>query len=140
MKVRNPVLESWFYRALTLKLGEELFIPCEDRKDRTKMVNDFDLILKKYAHIEPIIASQLVFRSAFRDGGHWIRVLRKPSDPSVVFKKHPDGTVTREVISTNFEIKRMIDLMLRDNWSKKYIIEFFDNMTEEELEPYFEGE
>ena len=134
--VRNPVLESWFYRALALKLGEELFIPCEDRKERRKMVKQLDDLLKRYTHIEPVVTSQLVFRESFRDAAHWVRVIRKPNKPEVVFTKHTDGSVTKETLAQNFEMKRMVELMSQDGWSKDHIREHFDNISDDELEIY----
>ena len=136
MKIRNPVLEAWFLKALKLNPGEELFIACEDRKDRTKTVKMLDGLLEKYTHVEPLIASQLIFRSVFRDGGHWIRTLRKPNNPVIVFKKMPDGNVLKENIAIDYNRKRMIELMIRDGWTKSYIKEFFNDMTENELEEY----
>ena len=138
-KIRNPVLESWFEQALKLKLGEELFIACEDRKDRAKMVKDLDAIAKSYINIEPVITNQLIFRSVFRDGGHWIRVVRKPSNPKVIFKKLPDGSVSKENLTIDYDKKRMIELMIRDGWTSEYIKEHFWYMTEEELKPYLKG-
>ena len=138
MRIRNPVIESWFYRVLSLELGEELFIPCEDRKDREKTVKQLEDMLKNYIHIEPILTSQLVFRSAYRDGGHWVRALRKPNDPSILFKKHSDGSVTKETISDDFKIKRMVSLMLRDGWTRDYIVDFFKDIASGIIDKYIE--
>ena len=123
MMTKNPVLEIWFRRALLLEPGCELFIPCEDRKDRTAMVKSLDKILKEYMNVEPIIGSQLVFRETFRDRGHWVRVLRKPIDPSVLWEKSLDGTIKKITVYVNFKLRRQIELMRRDQYTDEDIFQ-----------------
>lgn len=135
MTINNPVLEAWFEKALMLKPGGELFIACEDRKDRAKTIKGLDSILHKYVSVEPIIASQLVFRETFRDKGHWVRVLRKPNDPSILWQKNLDGTVSKVNVGINFRLKRQIELMERDGWTKDKIREHLIE-EKDEIETY----
>ena len=123
MKDRDLLIETVFDEALTLRPGGDMFVACEDRPDRVKTIKELEKILAKYVSVDPVFASQLVFRATFRDRGHWVRILRKPNDPSVLWKRKEDGTMQKVILAINFKLRRQITLMRRDNWKDEDIFQ-----------------
>jgi hypothetical protein len=134
------MLEAQFEEALKLEPGGDIFVECEDKTDRIKLIKELDRMLRKYVNVDPIIASQLVFRATFRDMRHWVRIHRKSNDPSIVWKKDTNGNIEKVVIGVNFKLKRMIELMKRDNYSIERIREELIEEDPEEVNRYLKEE
>ena len=117
----NPLAYSWFQQAITLKDGEEIFIPVSSRIEQRTLTKDIKKVIAEYSAIDKVQASRIDVRGVFQDGKIWVKLSIKITSPLVGFKKGSDGKMERIVLQDEEGRKRQIDLMLRDNISSEEI-------------------
>ena len=132
MKTRDIIIK-WLDEVSKSELGDELFLPCEDREIQTRTLLALQAEIKILSDIDPVKAAQMKVKRLWKDGKLWVVLKRISQTPLLAFKKTREGTVKRVNIEDLAAKKRRWKLMREDGYSAEDIIESEDELTEEEL-------
>jgi len=132
LKTRDIIIK-WLDEVSKSELGDELFLPCEDREIQTRTLLALQAEIKILSDIDPVKAAQMKVKRLWKDGKLWVVLKRISQTPLLAFKKTREGTVKRVNIEDLAAKKRRWKLMREDGYSAEDIIESEDELTEEEL-------
>lgn len=134
----EEIAREWFLKALDLKPGEELFIPCTSRRDARKMVTALGHCKQYWMKFDPLKAMAVNTGFAVRFNSLWVKVFVKEELPNAVYIKGVDG-VTRALTIEGIsgERDRKITVMLQDGLSREEIEGLLGGLSESEREKYF---
>lgn len=78
---------QWIYKALEMKIGESLFIPCDNKQSLRDKLKTFRKELDILSEISYQDFSTLELKAKFQDGKFWIVLNRVAGESVVAFKK-----------------------------------------------------
>lgn len=132
MKTREITIK-WLDEISTSQLGDELFLPCEDREIQTGTLLALRAEIKVLSQINPVKAAQIKVRRLWKDGKLWVSLKKISQSPLLAFKKSGEGAIKRVNIEDTAQKKRRWKLMKLDGYSVEDIINSEDDLTEEDL-------
>lgn len=131
------VAEEWFTAILQMKDGEEMIIPVQDKRIRTKLIRELKELKDAYSLIDPGLASKIEIRPDFKNR-NWFVVITSAVVTSLVGVLVDVNGVPREISIDRDIGNRFIMLMLKDKLSIEEIETNLDRkLTEEERRKYF---
>lgn len=131
----SEVTKVWFDQAKKLEVGQALFIRVADKKEQTRIANEFEEEREAFAELNPIHASQIFINKTLLERKQYVVLERKYRAPFTAFLRDKDGTFSK--VSIDPERKRMITLMLRDKKSREEIETILNGLTEDEINDFF---
>lgn len=136
----DDIAREWFLKALDLKEGEELFIPCNSARDARKMVTAIGRCKQLWMKFDPNKALAITAGLAVRFSTLWVKVTLKSELPDAVFVKGTDG-VTRAIPIEGLvgERQRKIKLMIEDGLTREEIEAMLGELSEFEVVKFFKG-
>ena len=136
----DEIAREWFLKALELKIGEEMYIPCSSVRDARKMITALGRCKQLWMKFDPNKALAITAGLAVRHNAPWVRVVVKQEMPDAVYVKGSDG-VTRSVPIDNLmsDRQRKIKVMLEDGLTREEIEQMLGGLSEMELLKYFKG-
>lgn len=136
----DDIAREWFLKALDLKEGEELFIPCNSVRDARKMITALGKCKQYWMKFDPNKALAIVAGLAVRFNTPWVKVMIKDTLPEAVYIKGRDG-VTRAVPIEGLvgERQRKIKVMLEDGLTREEIEGMLGELSEFEVQKFFKG-
>ena len=133
----NSIIDRWVKEAMSLNPGEELFIPCHSKIERTKTLRQFSRILVEYMKIDAVTASKLLAVPIFQDGKHWAKITMRSQSPLVGFKK-VNGELVKVTLSDDSDRIRRIKMMITDGLNREEVDKVLEpSLTEDEIKVYF---
>ncbi len=133
LKTRDIIIK-WLDEVSKSELGDELFLPCEDREIQTEVLLSLRREIKILSDIDPIKAAQMKVKRLWKDGKLWVLLKKIPQSPLIAFKKNKNGEVKRVNIEDTAQKKRRWKLMKQDGYSAEDIIKHEeDSLTKEDL-------
>ena len=126
---------KWLSKAKEIKAGREIYIPCNDKNSRKRLLKVFEKELKVMSEIDPVSSSCLTISGLLKEGQHWIVVKKKLSTPIVGWIKSGDGNELERVeLESDPERSRRIKLMvLEETLSDEEIADIEGTLSEEDL-------
>lgn len=136
----DEIAREWFLKALELKVGEEMYIPCSSVRDARKMITALGRCKQNWMKFDPNKALAIIAALAVRHNSPWVKVVVKQELPNAVFIKGSDG-VTRAVPIDNLagERQRKIQVMLKDGLTREEIEQMLGGLSEMEVLKFFKG-
>lgn len=131
----SEVSEVWFDQAKKLAVGQALFIRVADKKEQTKVANEFEAEREAWAAIEPVLASQIFINKTLLERKQYVVLERKYRAPFTAFMRGEDGKFSK--LSIDPDRKRMIKLMLKDGKGRGEIEEAVNGLTEDEVNEFY---
>ncbi len=136
----DDIAREWFLKALDLKEGEEMFIPCLSLRDARKMVTALNHCKMLYTKFDPNKALAFIIGVTVRFNKTWVKIKLDKILPDVVFVKGTDGVTQAHPISGLVgERERKIRLMIEDGLTRSEIENILGQLSESEIEKYFQG-
>ena len=132
MKTRDIIIR-WLDEVSRSELGDELFLPCEDREIQTETLLRLRGEIKILSNIDPVKAAQIKVKRLWKDGKLWVHMKKNSQSPLLAFKKSKEGDIKRVSIHDVAQKKRRWKLMKEDGYSTEEIIENEDELSKEEL-------
>lgn len=133
MDTREIVIQ-WLSKAKDIDAGKSVYVPCNDRNSRKRLLKVFEKELRVMAQIDPVAAASLTIGGLLKEGYHWVIITKKKSTPMVGWIKGDDGSTERVEITTDAERQRRLRLMvLEDHMTDEQISEIEDNLSSEDL-------
>ncbi len=132
MKTREIIIK-WLDEVSKSEIGDELFLPCEDREIQTETLLALRREVKILSEIDPVKAAQIKVKRLWKDGKLWVLMKKISQSPLLAFKKSGQGTIKRVNIEDTAQKKRRWKMMMLDGYSAKNIIEEEDDLTDEDL-------
>lgn len=126
---------TWFEEAKKLNVGQAIFIRVANKKEQTKLANEFEEDKEEWSRIEPILASQIFVAKTLMDRKLYVVLERKFRTIFTAFFKDVDGKFSK--LSIDPERKRIIQLMLKDEKCRDEIEAVLNGLTEEERKEFF---
>lgn len=111
---------EWIRKALELKSGEDLYLPCENRVSQRELLVIYKRELRLLKKIAPEDEAKLLVTKVFKDHRYWLILKRISASPLVGFVKRTTGEVEKCYISS-LEKERMLFLMRKDGLSEEEI-------------------
>lgn len=103
----RELLIQWLRKAMEMKSGEELYIPCDTKVSQA----DFYSLLRKelgiLRNIDSTEAVKLRVYTTYKDGQFWVVLKKIAVTPLVAFKKDIEGTISRVHISNTKDQERL---------------------------------
>jgi hypothetical protein len=133
------VAEEWFTDIMKMTDGQQIIIPVQDKRIRTKLIRELKELKDSYALVDPAAASKIEIKPDFKDGKWYIKALTTTVTSLVGVLVDANG-VPREISIERRESGdvHLIKTMLRDGLS---LVEIEDNLgrklTEEERRTHF---
>ena len=109
----KDILSQWIQQGLTLKVGEEIYIPTAHKNERKDFFVELRQALKRYREIDPVGGSQIRLIMTVKDGKYYVVMKKVGTSPLVGYKKDLNGVVTKLVIQSK-ELERIERLKLLD--------------------------
>ena len=134
----SEIAETWFEQAKLLDVGQALFVRVADKKEQTKLANEFEEERENWSRIEPVRASQIFINKTLLERKQYVVLERKYRAPFTAFFRDKEGKFS--TLSIDPERKRMIRLMLKDGKERKEIEDTLNGVTEDEIKEFFGGE
>lgn len=123
---------QWLHEVLSYETGEEIYLPCESKKDMKQQYKRFIHLQRELEQVDPMEGTKVHIGAVFKDMKHWI-VLRKISaSPLVAFKKDNLGQVTKVVLDSISSRERRLKAMQEDGMTLEDVKELEDSLTAEE--------
>jgi hypothetical protein len=88
---------SWLFKALELKEGEELYLPCDRKEDVAKLLTLFRKELTILKDISPEAEDCITVKPTFKDCSFWVVLLKTVKKEEVAFKKS-NGKVVKVIL------------------------------------------
>jgi hypothetical protein len=132
MKTREITIK-WIDEISKSELGDQLFLPCEDREIQTETLLALRREIKILSDIDPVRAAQIKVKRLWKDGKLWVILKKISQSPLLAFKKSGEGKIKRVNIEDTAQKKRRWKLMRLDGYSTEDIINSEDDLTEEDL-------
>lgn len=133
----SEISSVWFDQAKKLEVGQAIFVRVADKKEQTKLANEFEEEREVYALIDPIHASQIFINKTLMEMKQYVVLERKYRAPFTAFFRNEEGAFSK--VSIDPERKRMIRLMIKDGKDRTEIEDTLNGLTEEELSEFFGG-
>ena len=129
----RELLIRWLHQALSLKNGEEIYLPADTKDAQKKLQKLLNKELDVLKQIDAENGSKLHVIPAFKDARFWIILKKIETSPLIGFKKGEDGT-ERVILDSNAEKERSrrIKLMSLDGMNKVEIEAIEGILTEED--------
>lgn len=129
----QEAIENWLRRASKLAVGERLSIEVLNKKEGTKLKNEF-LEMKTQMELVDFELTKVAVYSVWYEASNKfvVELVKRPIDLTAAILTKHDGTRVIERIGDSMEKKRIIDLMIRDGLSRFQILENLENLSEEE--------
>lgn len=131
----SEISSIWFEEAKKLKVGQALFIRVADKKERTRVANEFEEEKEKWSLLEPELANQIFISKTIQEAKFYVVLERKYRTVFTAFFRDEEGKFSK--ISVDPERKRMIRLMLKDRKSRAEVEDALNGLTDEEVEEFF---
>jgi hypothetical protein len=131
----SEISYTWFEQAKKLEVGQTLFIRVADKKEQTKLANEFEEERELWAKLEPVLASQIFINKVLMERKQYVTLERKYRAVFTAFLRNDTGTFSKLVIDP--ERKRILKLMVKDKKSREEIEETLNGLTEEEVNEFF---
>lgn len=131
----SEISETWFEEAKKLDVGQAIFVRVADKKEQTKLANEFEEEKELWSKIEPVHASQIFINKILKERKQYVVLERKYRAPFTAFIRDKEGKFS--TLSIDPERKRIIRLMLKDGKDRKEIEETINGLTEDEIKEFF---
>ena len=125
----------WFTEVKKLDVGQALFIRVADKKEQTRVANEFEEEREKYSELEPVHASQIFINKVLKDRKQYVVLERKYRAPFTAFLRDKEGVFSK--ITIDPERKRMISLMIKDRKERSEVEEILGGLTEDEVSEFY---
>lgn len=131
----SEISQVWFEQAKKLEVGQAIFVRVADKKEQTKLANEFEEERSGWAEIEPVLASQIFINKTLLERKQYVVLERKYRAPFTAFMRSEDGKFSK--ISIDPDRKRIIKLMIKDGKSRKDIEEAVNGLTDDEIGEFY---
>jgi hypothetical protein len=131
----SEISSVWFEESKKLEVGQSLFVRVADKKEQTKLANEFEEERESYASIEPVHASQIFINKVLKERKQYVVLERKYRAPFTAFIKDKTGSFSK--ITIDPERKRMIRLMIKDGKERTEVEETLGGLTEDEIGEFY---
>jgi len=131
------IYHLWVREALTLSVGDGIYIQAETRDEQQMHLNGLNQELKLLRILDPVSSSDLITGKSFRDGRFWVFIKRVAATPFIGFLKSADGTISRITIDPGVDRLRRLRLMIEDGFTKEQIEEAEGPLSDDEIEELF---
>lgn len=131
----SEISQVWFEEAKKLQVNEAIFVRVADKKEQTKLANEFEDERDKFAFVDPVHASQIFINKVLKDRKQYVVLERKYRAPFTAFFRGEDGMFSK--ISVDPERKRIIRLMIKDGKKREEIEENLNGLTDSEIDEFF---
>jgi hypothetical protein len=131
----SEISQIWFDEAKKLKVNEAIFVRVADRKEQTRLANEFEAERETFSLIDPVHASQIFINKILKDRKQYVVLERKYRAPFTAFLRGEDGNFS--TISVDPERKRMLRLMVKDGKSREEIEATLNGLTDDEIKEFF---
>jgi hypothetical protein len=131
----SEVVSVWFEEAKKLNVGQSLFIRVANKKEQTKLANEFEDAREEYATIDSIHASQIFINKTLMERKQYVVLERKYRAIFTAFLRDENGIFTK--VSVDPDRSRILSLMLKDGKSRTEIEETLNGLTDEEIVEHF---
>jgi hypothetical protein len=129
----DSVAREWFLKAISLKPGEEMFIPCSSLRDAKKMATALNHCKQNWMKFNTIKAMSVVITPVNRFKKSWVMVKLNPILSDIVFIKGREGvTEVQTVVGLVSERQRKIQMMISDGLTREEVKEMLGYLTEQE--------
>lgn len=130
----SEVSEVWFDAAKKLAVGQALFIRVADKKEQTKVANEFEAEREAWAAIEPVLASQIFINKTLLERKQYVVLERKYRAVFTAFLRNEDGKFTK--VAVDPDRSRMLKLMVKDKKSREEIETALNGLTDDEIDEF----
>ena len=131
----SEISDTWFEQAKKLDVGQALFCRVADKKEQTKLANEFEEAREEWAKIEPIKASQIFINKTLLERKQYVVLERKYRAPFTAFFRDKEGKFS--TLSIDPERKRIIRLMIKDGKERSEIESTLNGLTYDEIQDFF---
>ena len=131
----SEITEVWFEQAKKLDVGQALFIRVADKKEQTKIANEFEEERELFASIDPVLASQIFINKTLFERKQYVVLERKYRVPFTAFFRDENGKLSK--LSVDPERRRMLVLMIKDGKSRDEIESTLNGLTEDEIKEFY---
>jgi hypothetical protein len=131
----SEISATWFEQAKKLDVGGALYVRVVDKKEQTKLANEFEDERDAWAMFEPVLASQIFINKSYKERKFYVVLERKHRTVFTAFLKDPDGKFSK--ITVDPERKRILKLMIQDGKSRDEIEETLNGLTDDERAEFF---
>jgi hypothetical protein len=131
----SEISQIWFDEAKKLEVGQAIFVRVANKKEQTKLANEFENERETFSLIEPVHASQIFINKILKDRKQYVVLERKYRAPFTAFFRGEDGNFS--TISVDPERKRMLRLMIKDGKSREEIEATLNGLTDDEIKEFF---
>lgn len=100
----REIIIGWLHEGLTMKTGEELFIPSDSKDHQRELYKYFRKELDIMRELDPEGAAKLRVSTQFKDLRFWVVIKKINATPLTAFRKGTDGVV--KVTITKPEVRR----------------------------------
>ena len=134
----SELSQVFFEEARRLEVGQALFIRVADKKEQTKLANEFEEERELYAQIDPIHANQIFINKTLMERKQYVVLERKYRAVFTAFFRDKEGKFSK--LSVDPERRRILKLMLKDRKTRSEIEEALNGLTDEEVREFFREE
>jgi hypothetical protein len=131
----SEITEVWFEQAKKLDVGQALFIRVADKKEQTKIANEFEEERELFASIDPVLASQIFINKTLFERKQYVVLERKYRVPFTAFFRDENGKLSK--LSVDPERRRMLVLMIKDGKNRDEIESTLNGLTEDEIKEFY---
>lgn len=131
----SEMAEVWFEEFKSKDVGEALFCRVADKKEQTRLANEFEELREQYAKIDPVHASQIFVNKVLMERKQYVVLERKYRAPFTAFFRDKEGGFSK--ISVDPERKRMIRLMIKDKKTRDEIEQALNGLTDNEIKEFY---
>jgi len=123
---------KWLHEVLSYMTGEEIYLPCEGKREMKALYKRFVADLRELEEIDPLEGTKIHISISFKDMKHWVVLRKVAASPLVAYKKDVEGAISKVRLDSISSRERRLKAMREDGLGLVEVEELEDGLTEDE--------